>query len=236
MEHNFSAKPQLAVFARRPAPGRVKTRLAGTLGAERAAVLYRAFLADTIERAHKAAPGAVTLWLAPEPERSARATIDDTLAALAELGVGAVPAALQEGGDLGARMAHAFEVLLPHGPAAIVGSDAPDLPVEFLAAAFAALGDADLVLGPTEDGGYYLVAARRAVGDLFTGVTWSTATTFEETAQRAHARGWKLATLAPWRDVDDAEDFAALETRLARMPEQGRPRHTAHAITPGAQS
>ena len=132
----------------------------------------------------------------------------------------------QRGDDLGARLSHAFEDLLADGaPGAIViGSDVPTLPSAVLGAALERLAGADLVLGPSEDGGYYLIGLREPRAALFADMAWSTAVVFEETMRRASALGLDVGLLPAWFDVDTAADLERLEASLA-APGSGA-RHT----------
>jgi rSAM/selenodomain-associated transferase 1 len=200
-------QPQVGVFGRIPRAGAVKTRLARQHDPEWVAGLYRAFLADTLERCAEAAPDGLWLFLAPGESQA-----PDLLVTL----VPVERTRLQEGDTLGERIARALDVMLAKGPALVVGSDAPDLPVSLLDDALRALSDCDLVLGPTADGGYYLIGARAPLGNLLDGITWSTSSVFEETRARADARGWKVRVLASWQDVDEPSDLEALRERMGR--------------------
>jgi hypothetical protein len=240
-----SSPARLGVFGRLPRPGAVKTRLAATLGPVRAAALYAAFLADTLDLARTAtadAPGAVWLFLAPDPEVEPLVAAG-TLAGLRRGHPGLVVRE-QRGADLGGRMAAALDELTQDGtPAALLGSDAPDLPAALVREALALLatsdappsaaplpsGAPDLVLGPTVDGGYFLVGARGPVGELFTGVEWSSARARAQTRASAQRAGLRVAETAAWQDVDTAEDLDALRGRLERARAEGRPvpAHTA---------
>src|SRR5262249_19232182 len=127
---------------------------------------------------------------------------------------------------LGARLAHAFEDLLADGaPAAIVmGSDIPTLPRAVLATALEGVARADLVLGPSEDGGYYLIGLRAPRAAVFADMVWSTAGVLEETLHRARALGLDVDLLPAWFDVDTGADLERLEVSLTQ-PGPGA-RHT----------
>jgi uncharacterized protein len=117
----------------------------------------------------------------------------------------------QDDGDLGDRMRQAIESGLAGGAGAVVlvGSDLPTLPAERLADACAMLGSgADIVLGPAEDGGFYLIASRAPLPPaMFGGVTWSTPAVLAQVIDNAHASDLIVAILPPWRDVDVPEDL-----------------------------
>lgn len=200
---------ELTLFARAPVPGRTKTRLAKTLGEVRAARLYEAFLGDIVSRL--APLGALELACAGDLEHPA-------LRRLAERH--ALPLRAQVPGDLGARMAHSLREMRARGGAGvIVGTDVPTLPAELVARARVALeGAADVVLGPTADGGYYLVGVRETridPSDLFRDVRFSTRFAFADTLAAACRAGCHVAVLPPWYDVDEVDDLLLLEAHLA---------------------
>ena len=234
---------QIGVFARVPRAGAVKTRLAWSIGPGQAAELYAAFLGDTVEICRRVCPHGTWLFVAPEdaPEDAPEGgSATDPGAELDPSAPGppsdfALPperVRAQEGADLGERMARALETMLAHGPAVVVGSDAPDLPEHFLEAAFESLVARDLVLGPTADGGYYLVGTRRPVGALFKGIAWSTPEVLGQTRAAAAALGLSTALLPLWRDVDVAEDLAGLRERLSEARARGAaiPARTARLV------
>lgn len=194
----------LVVFARCPEPGRVKTRLAGAVGAVPAASLYAAFVTDLRAR-FAAAPFAVRWAVAPPDDGfAARFAIprDETF--------------VQDGDDLGTRMHAAFAHVGAQGFArcVLIGSDMPQLALATVEHAFAVLEDADLVLGPARDGGYYLIAARRPL-EVFGGIAWGTGSVLAATRARAAELGLKVALLDEGFDVDEAADLQRLEALLA---------------------
>jgi hypothetical protein len=134
----------------------------------------------------------------------------------------------QEGGDLGARMLHALSAALAGGAAraAVIGSDVPWLTREAVEAAFAGLEGHDLVLGPSPDGGYYLIALRQAHPGLFADVPWSTPEVLRATRERAARLGLRVRLLPPLPDVDTVEDlrreWGRLRPLLADRPEAAR--------------
>jgi rSAM/selenodomain-associated transferase 2/rSAM/selenodomain-associated transferase 1 len=195
----------LCIFAKPPVAGSAKTRLAAELGAERAAALARAFLVDTCGTA-RARP-----WARP-----ILATTGELEPALrAEL---ALPVWQQGDGDLGARMEHVLVRALTETPIAIaVGADSPGLPPRLLDAAWAALATADAVIGPADDGGFYLLGLRRCPAGLLADLPWSAPDTRACTVDRLRAHGMIVRELAPWFDVDRAEDL----TRLHRLLDTG---------------
>lgn len=218
----------VVVFAKQPAPGRVKTRLAGALGAEGAAALYAAFVWDLCGRL--AAEGAfrVTVAADPGPDNPFFAELS------AKLGLAVRP---QGEGDLGARMAGALRRHLEDGAdfVLLIGTDLPTLPVAHLHAARRSLdGPARVLFGPTTDGGYYLVGASRAAlpawarieERLFRHIPWGT----DDVLHRTLARAADLpVALGPaWYDVDEAADLPPLlrHLRAGAAPDLPRTRAT----------
>jgi rSAM/selenodomain-associated transferase 1 len=203
MEIGVDDRGILCVFAKPPRPGEVKTRLARALGDEPAAALARAFFLDTWRSAAKCAWG-----------RAVLATPDTEAPEWIGLGAAIWP---QGGGDLGDRLDRVLRRALRSGPFALaIGTDAPGLPPPLLEAARRALETADAVIGPCDDGGFYLVGLRRCPPDLFAGIPWSAADTFEKTVARLRERGFEVEILPRWFDVDRVEDLSRLYALLSR--------------------
>jgi rSAM/selenodomain-associated transferase 1 len=197
---------RIALFARPPVAGRVKTRLSPALPALMARDLYAALLADAL--------GAIAI--APADERLVLWAEEDPATDGVRLPPG-VRARLQRGQDLGARLAAAFdELLTAEGDrAAIVGADCPHLTPARLGAALERLGNADVALGPASDGGYWLIALSRPAPVLFRGVSWGTDQVCAQTLERAAREGLSVATLETLDDLDTPADLAALVARVA---------------------
>lgn len=195
------------VFAKAPAPGRVKTRLIPALGETLAAALHRQLTERTLATALAAGLGEVELWCAP-------ATNDAFFACCAKQhGVGL---RAQGEGDLGVRMARALECALDDGQSALlIGSDCPALTPEYLREAALALGEGnDAVIGPAEDGGYVLIGlAHGPAAPLFEDIAWGSATVMQQTRTRLAQLNWRWRELATLWDVDRPEDLL----RLGRM-------------------
>lgn len=195
-------KRLLLLFTKPARAGRVKTRLIGDLSAREAAELHAAFLDDLVERL---AGGAFTLRLlwALEPGR-------------------------QEGAGLGDRLYDALSAAAREAPfVAALGSDHPTLPVAVAERAFAALeAGADAVLGPAEDGGYYLIALRAAAvrRRLFEDVPWSTPGVLAATLERCRELGFAWELLPEAADVDTPDDLRRLAAALAAGGDLGCPR------------
>ncbi|HET9235465.1 MAG TPA: TIGR04282 family arsenosugar biosynthesis glycosyltransferase [Candidatus Eisenbacteria bacterium] len=206
------AKPAIGLFAKAPIPGRVKTRLCPPLDATSAARLYAAFLSDI---AATLDANEIWEWFAMSPEPDA---LRDHWPAGAPLPRTFLP---QIGKDLGERMAHALALLLEEHPSAIlVGSDHPTLSAHLLTHAVRALEEADLVLGPTRDGGLYAIGSKGPVFDLLRGIEWSTKAVFETVAARVRDLRLRTVCLPPWYDVDDAGDLAFLREHVALLETQ----------------
>ena len=193
----------LAVFAKAPTPGRVKTRLALDIGARPAALLYRR-MGRAVVRATAGSRYRTVVWFTPPRARRAVGSW------LERLGVAAYRS--QGAGDLGARLRRAFRRQFADGDRAVViiGTDCPELGRRDVARAFAALETHDVVLGPARDGGYYLVGLRSHRPALFRGIPWSTPNVMLVTRARVRAMGLRCALLRRLRDVDHATDARAL--------------------------
>jgi len=213
----------IAIFAKAPVPGRVKTRLVPPLAPEDAAAVARACLETTLRRFAPAALNVpVTLFLDGEADRALQTLTES-------LGVPIVP---QVGADLGARLAEAFRSLREGGAARIVvlGSDSPTIDVAWIARAIASLDSHDAVIGPTEDGGYYLIGLRAEVPELFREIPWSTDSVARATLERASALGIAVDVLPTWYDVDDIATLRrALAEGVGAFPEPIHRLVAAHA-------
>lgn len=199
--------PRLALFAREPVGGTVKTRLAREVGEAGAVALYAAFLADLA--GSLPSPGEwecvlAHLGAAPGP------ILSETFAGWTF--------ASQGEGDLGSRMARLAGG--SGGPVVIVGSDAPELRADDVRAALRALDEADVVFAPAPDGGFSLVGLRSGAPApaIFGGSRWSTAHALDDTRAAAEAAGCRVALLPVIADVDVAADLRALGARLAARP------------------
>lgn len=195
----------LVLFTKPPRPGRVKTRLIGDLTAEQAAELHLAFLGDGIENL---AMGRFCLRIGWALEPGEQPLWDQP------------PGEAQRGADLGERLYNGLgSVARDFSFVAAVGSDLPTLEASRVEQAFRCLeAGADVVLGPVEDGGYYLIALRRAAlrPELFAGVSWSTERVLRETLLRCQTLGFKTELLPRERDIDTPPDLVALAGVLAR--------------------
>jgi hypothetical protein len=204
----------VCVFAKPPRPGEAKTRLTPELGDAGAAALARAFFVDTWETVSRLS------W--------AEAVLATTDVADSEWSFLDRARVWPQGdGSLGHRLARVLQRALHEFPFAIaVGADSPGLPAAFLESACAALRETDAVLGPSDDGGFYLIGLRRCPADLLANLPWSAPDTFACTRRRLDSRGFDTKVLPPWFDVDRPDDLRRLERRIEegalRAPETAR--------------
>jgi hypothetical protein len=197
----------LGLFAKEPRPGLVKTRLAAETSAAWAAQVADACLQDLLDR-----------LTVVEARRILAFAPDDAHPYFAALAQSRYELTPQGEGDLGARLCRFVTNQLARGATAVivVGSDSPTIPLEYVQQAFALLEQADVVLGPAHDGGYYLLGCRR-LPPIFDGITWGTARVLGETVARLDDPAWRLALLPPWSDVDTMEDWWMLKGHLAAL-------------------
>jgi len=219
LPYYLGERRRVCMFCKRPVAGKVKTRLANGveaaggasiagIGAERAVRLYSKLVEHTMAqvRASSATPvvhfdppealARFEAWLAPE--------VGDT-----------TEFRPQVAGDLGARLLDAFSGPGQGSSTLVIGTDCPGLRSVHLDQAFRWLRSVDVVIGPTFDGGYYLLGAREAFPQLFEDMPWSTERVLAETLNRAAAAGLRVAQLEPLRDLDTSEDLNALKEILA---------------------
>lgn len=208
----------LVVMARYPQVGTTKTRLARTIGNEETVRIYRAFLTDL---AHKFAGQICDLHWAYTP-----AEVDylSYMATLAPTLIEHMHAFSQQGIDLGARLHHVFRWTYDRGyqRTIVIGSDSPQISLKTVEQARKALDKADVVLGPADDGGYYLIAMRRPY-DVFRDIPMSTSIVAQKTIELAQSQGLKVHTLEHLFDIDEWPDLVRLaqllETDSSLAPE-----------------
>lgn len=194
---------RLILFARFPVAGKVKTRLIPALGAEGAAALHRRLVLRTLRTAN-------ALCQSQNVELEIRFAGDNANEMQHWLGDSLLCRPQCEG-DLGQRMAGAFEDSFREGSPAtvIIGSDCPSLTPETLAAAFDALKTNPVVFGPATDGGYYLIGLTRLVPEIFQGIAWGTETVLAQSLEILARADCKPALLQPLDDLDRPDDVAA---------------------------
>ena len=195
----------------------VKSRLQPPLDADEAAALATAFLLDRLDAVTSLPRASAVLAFAPpEAEAALRALVPRSVRLVAQRGEG-----------LGERLTHLFaDLLSEHAVALALDTDSPTLPMTWVADGLARLlaNEADVVLGPTEDGGYWGIGLRAPCPTLFADVAWSTERVLDTTLARAHASGLRVRLLGRWFDVDMEADLRRLCDDVSAS---GRPRRTA---------
>ncbi len=198
----------IVVMGKAPEPGAVKTRLIPPLDPEQAAQLYGAFLRDTLLTALAVRDAQVILVHPPTNDLS-------LLDPIVPLGVTRVE---DFGTDLGDSMNWAFQYCFDRDAlhVVLIGSDLPTLPEEILETAFDRLENhsSDVVLGPSIDGGYYLIGLRSVQPDLFTGIIWSGSRVLDDTLAQSRRTGRHTTVLLPWHDIDRPADLEPLRQEL----------------------
>ena len=211
----------LGMFAKFWAPGKVKTRLAATIGEEQAAAVYRAmlnYLVESLSTVGNQRTIAFTPW--------------DTLPQFSKV----TPSVMeswkmipQSDGPLGNRMTHFFECLFAGETEdssgrniILIGSDCPTITPALLTEAFERLQTHDVVLGPTPDGGYYLVGMAGQYRDVFSGITYSTQSVLQQTTDKMQNDQIKYALLEPREDIDEFQNLVSLHKEILekRQPDQ----------------
>lgn len=206
----------IMVFVKAPVPGKVKTRLCPPLSPTQAATLYAAFVKDTLAAARSAARSHAEVFYDSSAEFPDLRWLDHASPLLF------FP---QQGDDLGTRLDQAFRSAFSRGvqKAVTIGSDTPHIEPTAIEGAFSLLDQADVVLGPAADGGYYLIGLKEPHDCLFQGISWSTADVLRQTLDRAKQRGLKTATLPISFDVDTISDLRKLAGLFAMNgPESSR--------------
>ena len=203
---NNAHESVILLFVKYPEPRAVKTRLASAIGPQEAAGLYGHFVQDTLLHLDSLGIPFRICFLPAGKKRDITAWLGDTYQYRP-----------QRGRDLGQRMKHAFMEVFSedYRGAILIGADLPDLPSSIFKEALDSLRSHEVVLGPSVDGGYYLIGFRdnTLVPAVFEGIPWGTEHVFRDTLSklRDHKRG--VYILPPWNDVDTIEDLKALIMR-----------------------
>lgn len=199
-------KIKLIIMAKPPVLGLVKTRLAATIGDEQALKVYRELLALTFAVAHESTLEAIVHFSEEAPFTSDFSLFEKDF---------------QEGDGLGERILKSFSKELADADGCImIGADCPDLTSEILQLAVHALEKNDVVLGPSDDGGYYLIGVNEAEPALFDQIAWSTDTVLQSTVDNAEKLGKKVSLLPALFDIDDIEDLR--RSRFSGMVPESR--------------
>lgn len=215
MNHPCESHPTrslcVLIFVKAPIPGTVKSRLGKAIGFEAAAALYQCFAKDLLLTIQKLGLDRLIFFAPPEAETFVRQWLGEHHHYFA-----------QRGDDLGERMAHAFTTSFELGytGALLTGSDSPDLPLSYLEKGLLALSQQQIVLGPSEDGGYYTLGftPENFTPRVFNNMPWSTPTVYEQTLQILHTQPYPVCQLPTWYDVDTLEDLRHLDQRLRKSP------------------
>lgn len=209
-------KPELCraiiIFAKKPFPGAVKTRLSPPLTPAEAAGFYICMIQDTLEMTRSLSGLTTFIFFQNDPDAAEYfATLAPEILSLPQRGV-----------DLGERMKRAFEEIFARGfnVAAIIGTDSPDLPQEYIYEAFSLLEyeHTEVVFGPAEDGGYYLLAMKRVWGELFSKLPWSSEDLLAASVEAAKDACLGASFLPQWHDIDTAADLQRQELLDEKSP------------------
>lgn len=205
----------LGVFVKTPEPGHVKTRLVPPLTEEDASRLYSAFVHDLFDRLGRLKKIRGTVFYAGEEPGSLRVNIPKGYEVIR-----------QEGGTLGERLRAAFRELLTdeNRIAIVIGSDSPDIPIQYIKRAFLKLKHKDAVLGPASDGGYYLVGLKAPIPDIFDDIEWSGRMVLQQTLERIKSLELTFSLLPLWYDVDTPASLQLLADMIEarRIERSGR--------------
>jgi len=212
----------LLVVAKQPTPGQTKTRLCPPLTQDQAAELYDCFLRDTLSIMRAVSGVRFVIGYLPEDAQG----YFRRLAPDMELSP-------QRGASLGERLDYLLSEALLGGSqrAVIMDSDSPTLPTSYLRQAFDNLADADIVLGPTRDGGYYLIGMKQPQPQLLRDVQMSTPHVLSDTLILAEASGLTVSLLPTWYDVDTIEELYQLDDEIAGLSANGRAFATRHWLS-----
>lgn len=193
----------LIIFAKAPIPGQVKTRLCPPLSPDEAASLHGSIVLDMLERSRGLSSMDRFVACFPSPAHVFFKILEERHG---------VRLLAQTGDDLGARMANALADVFAQGyrRVLVIGTDLPTLPGSVFGEALALLDIHDVVLGPAQDGGYYLIGLRKPAPELFADIPWSTDRVLALTQTKAAAAGLKTALLPVRRDIDTLDDLVAL--------------------------
>ncbi|MBS3804231.1 MAG: TIGR04282 family arsenosugar biosynthesis glycosyltransferase [Oleiphilaceae bacterium] len=201
----------LIQFAKWPEVGEVKTRLIPALGAAGAMKAHMQ-LTTTVLTHLAATELSMQFWW----DRAVSQVPEPATHLVAALGQRAIVQKTQTGGDLGARMLDAITGnLRRYGKVIIVGSDCPSVEPAYVFAASEALDHSDVVIGPSNDGGYVLLGARRVTAGMLAGIAWGSAQVMAQTCDRLEAEGLSVSLLEPRWDVDDIEDWERFMTQAS---------------------
>jgi hypothetical protein len=199
----------LIIFAKNPIPGKVKTRIIPYITPTDAAKLYKAFISDIVSNTLKLQCEQIVIAYTPSKAEIAFHKICGQ-------SINYIP---QEGRNLGERIKNAFRYAFNKGSkrTVIIGTDSPTLPLSYIQKAFSVLEKVPITIGPTFDGGYYLIGLSEQNDDIFDGIEWSTSSVFSQTLTRIQAINKQFYLLPPWYDIDTPEDLKFLRSHILAM-------------------
>ncbi|MCZ7357569.1 MAG: TIGR04282 family arsenosugar biosynthesis glycosyltransferase [Candidatus Methanoperedens sp.] len=203
----------IVIMAKAPLPNEVKTRLTPPLKPEAAARLYHNFLLDKIEQVKTIKEAQPFLAYTPvAEEKFFRSIIPPAFTLISQVGA-----------DLGERLANISNILFDRGFEKVVmlDSDTPNLPPDYIREALRRLDEVDIVIGPCEDGGYFLAGMKRSIPELFKGIPWSTSEVTSHTVKKARAMGLLISQIEKWYDVDTMDDLSRLKRDMSSGEEKG---------------
>ena len=198
-------KRTIIIMAKVPSAGNVKTRLQPFLSSDECTALSKAFLQDAVKKAKTVCENVILAYSPPAE-----------INALKKILPSQNPFIEQTGRDLGEKMFNAFKFVFEDQTDAVVmiGTDSPTFPIDYIEQAFEFLEtNSDVVLGKTEDGGFYLIGLRKLPERIFENVAWSSPETFEQIFENIHRLRLHLREVPSWYDVDEREDFEKLQNR-----------------------
>ena len=201
----------VVLFARDPVLGKVKTRLSPFLDDETILQLYTCFLHDSLDKIRQVENADLFIGISPSNQSGFFTGMPGSDMRIF----------VQEGKELGDKMRRAIQDRFAEGyeKVVIIGSDSPSLPVSYIERALAS--DKDMVLGPSTDGGYYLIGMKGALTEVFEGVTWGTEKVLQETCDHLVQNGVPLELLPVWYDIDSPEDLKFFKTHLQLIEQSG---------------
>jgi hypothetical protein len=204
------------IFVRYPTPGKVKTRLGAGVGMQRASEIYASFAEHAFQIGEEMQGDGVAVHVFHD-------SAEGTLTIRNWIGRPGFFISPQEGDDLGQRMLSAFTRVFQEGATrvVIIGSDVPELGVAHVRQSFELLESHDLVIGPSTDGGYFLLGMKEATAALFKNIPWSSSTVLAGTLDRAREEGLSVTLLEPLADIDSPDDYENYLSRTRHSPDGG---------------